>query len=153
LAEHAAAKGLQVIWSGGPGEQRYVEAVDPAGRYQSLAETLDLAQLWHLLKGARALVCPDTGVAHLGRITATPTLALYGPGSAQLYGESRFWRSERYQALSEPIDCRDQPLLFKREIPWVRRCARSPAECERDAACMALLSLERVRQQFNQLLD
>ncbi len=151
LADDATEKGLSVIWSGGPGEQRYVEAVDPEGRYQSLAERLDLAQLWHLLKGARALVCPDTGVAHLGRITTTPTLVLYGPGSAQLYGESRFWRADRYQALSEPIDCRDQPLLFKREIPWVRRCARSPQQCQRQAECMRLISLESVRRHFDRL--
>lgn len=151
LAGHAVAKGFCVIWSGGPGEQDYVDAVDPEGRFESLAGRLDLAQLWHLLKGARALVCPDTGVAHMGRITATPTLCLYGPGSAQLYGESRFWRPEIYHALSEPIDCRDQPLLFKREIPWVRRCARSPAQCTRQAECMQRLSLDRVRLHFDQL--
>jgi ADP-heptose:LPS heptosyltransferase len=151
LAEHAVANGLAVIWSGGLGEQRYVDAVDPEGRFESLAGRLDLAQLWHLLKAARALVCPDTGVAHMGRITATPTLCLYGPGSAQLYGESRFWRAESYHALSQPIDCRDQPLLFKREIPWVRRCARSPVECVRQAECMRLISLQSVCQHFDRL--
>jgi ADP-heptose:LPS heptosyltransferase len=153
LASHAVNRGLSLVWSGGPGEQGFVKEVDPEGRFESLAGRLDLAQLWHLLKGARALVCPDTGVAHLGRITTTPTLCLYGPGSAQLYGESRFWRPERYQALSEAIDCRDQPLLFKREIPWVRRCARSPAQCEHDAACMRLLTYERVRRHFDRLID
>jgi ADP-heptose:LPS heptosyltransferase len=151
LAAHAADNGLAVIWSGGAGELHLVETVDPENRFTSLAGRLDLAQLWHLLKGARALVCPDTGVAHLGRITATPTLALYGPGSASLYGQSRFWPGDRFHALSEPIACRDQPLLFKREIPWVRRCARRPAECERRGECMRLITLEQVRGQFDRL--
>ena len=151
LADHAVDKGFSVVWSGGPGEQGYVEAADPDSRFENLAGRLDLAQLWHLLKGAQALVCPDTGVAHLGRITATPTLCLYGPGSAELYGKSRFWRPERYQALSEPIACRDQPLLFKREISWVRRCARSPAACPREAECMRLIRLDTVCRHFDRL--
>ncbi|MEJ2693409.1 MAG: glycosyltransferase family 9 protein [Candidatus Thiodiazotropha sp.] len=153
LAEHAAGKGYSVIWSGGPGEQRLVDEVDPEKQFDSLAGLLDLAQLWHLLKGARALVCPDTGVAHLGRIAAIPTLSLYGPGSAQLYGQSRFWRREIFHALSEPIDCRDQPLLYKRRIAWVRRCSRGPAQCEHQAECMRLITLDSVRRHFDQLTN
>ena len=66
-----------------------MEACDPSRRFRSLAGRADLAQLWHLLAGAALLVAPDTGVAHLGRVTATPTVALFGPGSAAICGRGR----------------------------------------------------------------
>ena len=29
----------------------------------------------------------------------------------------------------EPFFCRDQHILFRRDIAWVRRCGRSTAQC------------------------
>jgi hypothetical protein len=40
----------------------------------------------------------------------------------------------------DPFPCRDQRLLFKREIAWVRRCGRSLAECARPR-CMEAIDL------------
>ena len=69
------------------------------------AGRLDLAQLWQLLAGARVLVAPDTGVAHLGRIVGAPTVALFGPGSALLCGAGDFWRDAPYRAVTvDPFD-------------------------------------------------
>ncbi len=93
LAERLQAEGVTPVWSAGPGEQGYVELIDPQGRYRRYCGTLDLAGLWHLLAGARLLVCPDTGVAHLGKIVGTPTVALFGPGAADINGAGEFWRT------------------------------------------------------------
>src|SRR4249920_2490566 len=68
LAASLERRGLSVLWSGGRGEEAEVAAIDPEGRYTSVAGRLDLPQMWHLVKHARLLVCPDTGIAHLGRI-------------------------------------------------------------------------------------
>ena len=102
------------------------------------------------------LVAPDTGVAHLGRIVGVPTVTLFGPGSAVLCGAGDFWCDAPYRAVTiEPFACRDQRVLFKREIPWVRRCGRSVAACPRhlcmpaigvDAVQNAILSLDPLRQ-------
>jgi ADP-heptose:LPS heptosyltransferase len=130
LAEHLAGRGLEPLWSAGRGEGSIVRACDPDARYPSTSEALTLAQLWHVLANATLLVSPDTGIAHLGRIVGTPTVAIFGPGSAVLTGAGEFWRNARYQAVTvDPFPCRDQPILFKREISWVRRCARTLAEC------------------------
>ena len=60
----------------------------------------------------------------------TPTVALFGPGSATICGAGDFWRDARYRAVSvEPFPCRDQRILFRRDIAWVRRCGRSTAQC------------------------
>lgn len=144
LADRLSAKGFGIVWSAGRGEEADVAMIDPAGRERSFAGQLDLAQLWHLLKGAAILVCPDTGVAHLGRLTATPTVTLFGPGSAVLCGAGEFWRESPYRAVTiEDWACRDQRVLFKREIAWVRRCGRSIAECPAPR-CMQAIGEESV---------
>jgi ADP-heptose:LPS heptosyltransferase len=153
LAGFLEAQGCQVVWSGGRGEEKLVAALDPAGLRRSYAAQLDLAQLWHLLKNARLLVCPDTGIAHLGRLTGTPTVTLFGPGSASIYGAGEFWRNSPYEAVTvDPFPCRDQHRLFKREIPWVQRCGRSPRECA-TPRCMQAISLEAVTQAAQRLLN
>lgn len=153
LADFLETRGYQAVWSGGRGEEKLVAALDPAGHRRSYAAQLDLAQLWHLLKNARLLVCPDTGVAHLGRLTGTPTVALFGPGSASIYGAGDFWRDSPYVAVTvDPFPCRDQHRLFKREIPWVQRCGRDSRECV-TPRCMQAISLDMVRDAAQHLLN
>lgn len=153
LADFLEARGLGIVWSGGRGEEKLVASLDPAGQRRSYAGQLDLAQLWHLLKNARLLVCPDTGVAHLGRLSGTPTVVLFGPGSASIYGAGEFWRNSPYAAVTmDPFPCRDQHRLFKREIPWVQRCGRSIGECAAPR-CMQAISLEMVKDAVLRLLN
>jgi ADP-heptose:LPS heptosyltransferase len=152
LAQWLQARGVEPVWSGGPGEEGYVRQCDPAGLYRSFAGRLDLAQMWRLAAAAALLVAPDTGIAHLGRATWTPTLALFGPGSAVLAGQGRFWRDTPWQAVTEePFPCRDQRLLFGRHVEWVRRCSRTPAECP-EPRCMHALDLDRVKIAGDRLL-
>ena len=79
VADALEARGLQVVWSAGPGEEAVVAACDPQGQRRSYAGQLDLAQMWHLLADAALVVAPDTGIAHLSRATGTPTIAIFGP--------------------------------------------------------------------------
>ena len=100
LAETLTTQGYEVVWSGGAGEERIVAEIDPAGRYRSLVAQLNLAQLWHLVAHAQALISVDTGVAHIGRLTDTPTVTLFGPGSPIVCGAGDFWRESAYRALA-----------------------------------------------------
>lgn len=144
LARRLGEHGMEVAWSAGRGEESLVAAADPQGRHRSYAGSLDLAQLWHLVAGARVLASPDTGVAHLGRITWTPTVTLFGPGSAVLAGTGSFWRETPWRAIGrDPFPCRDQRFLFRRELDWVRRCGRTTAECP-EPRCMHAISVEEV---------
>ena len=59
-------------------------------------------------------------------------------------GAGEFWRDAPYRALTiDPFPCRDQRMLFRREIAWVRRCARTLAECP-EPRCMQAISLDQV---------
>lgn len=162
LAEQLLAEGVMPVWSAGPGEQGYVDRIDPQGVYRRYCGTLDLAGLRELLAGARLLVCPDTGVAHLGKIVGTPTVALFGPGAADIYGAGKFWGAAAYRSLAAEIPCRNQKLLFRREPDWVRRCGRNPATCDQASrglprtaeatACMSAITLDEVLALCRKLL-
>ncbi|HEY5682574.1 MAG TPA: glycosyltransferase family 9 protein [Sulfuricaulis sp.] len=152
LAEHLTQEGYLVVWSAGQKEQYLIREIDPESRYSSYAGVLSLDQLWHLLKNASLLVTLDTGVAHLGRIVDIPTVVLFGPGSAELSGAGEFWRDSRFLPVSIPdFPCRDQDLLFKRRIPWMKRCVRSAQECHKNI-CMAAISVDMVKGAIDQLL-
>ena len=153
LATWLDARGLAPVWSAAAGELAIVDAIDPDRRFASTAGRLDLPQLWQLLAHAELLVAPDTGVAHLGRVVGVPTVTLFGPGSAILCGAGDFWRDMPYRAVTvDPFPCRDQPLLFKREIAWVRRCGRSVAECPQHL-CMPAIGVDTVRNAVTELLE
>jgi hypothetical protein len=74
-------------------------------------------------------------------VTWTPTVALFGPGSHVLCDPGHFWRDTPWLGIGEdPFPCRDQQRLFHREVAWVRRCARSTAECP-EPRCMHAISV------------
>jgi ADP-heptose:LPS heptosyltransferase len=144
VARHLEARGLQVVWSAGRGEEGLVRAVDPEGRRRSYAGKLDLPQLWQLLARAEILLTPDTGISHLARITGTPAVTLFGPGTPQLMGNGRFFRNSPWRAvIVDPFACRDQPILYKRRVEWVRRCSRTIRECA-EPRCMHAIEVRDV---------
>ena len=153
LAERLSSMGIRPVWSAGPAGAPMVRRIDPAGRYAALGQSLDLAQLWKLIAGAALLVCPDTSVMHLGRLTGTPSVALFGPSPATLFGPGEFWSEMPWRAVTVPdFPCRDQRRLFKREIAWLRRCQRSSAECAAPR-CMHAIGVEDVVRAAAELLE
>ena len=84
------------------------------------------------LAGARLLVCPDTGIAHLGRIVGVPTVTLFGPGSAVICGPGAFFADMPGRAVtvdSVSVPRSDDPVLPRSAVGAalrapVRRCAR-----------------------------
>ncbi|MGI4857257.1 MAG: glycosyltransferase family 9 protein [Janthinobacterium lividum] len=157
LADALTARGVRPVWSAGPGEAGLIAQIDPDGRYSSYAERLDLAQLAALLRGAALLVCPDTGVAHLGRLLGVPTLALFGPGSVRVHGAGQFWDKMPFIAETVDIGCRDRPSLFESTVSWMRRCDRDLAtcinRCGAGAACMSDISEAVVQTRLDTLID
>ena len=144
IADRLEAQGLRPVFLAGRGEESVVREIDPAGRWANMAGRLDLAQVWQLLSEARLLIAPDTGVSHLGRLVGVPTITLFGPGSAIICGAGAFWRMSPFWPVTVPdFPCRDQTVLFRRSLPWVRRCGRSTTACAHPR-CMDALGLDRV---------
>jgi len=155
LADHLEARGLAVVLSAGPGEAAILDAIDPAAARPRIAGTLSLPLLRHVLASARLLVCPDTGIAHLGRIAGVPTVTLFGPGSAVICGPGEFFAAMPGRAVTvDPFPCRDQTVQFFREVAWARRCERlfgdSPERCARPR-CMEAIELAAVVKAIEEL--
>jgi ADP-heptose:LPS heptosyltransferase len=51
-----------------------------------LAGQSDLADLACIVAAARAIICGDTGVAHMATALRTPSVVLFGPTSPQYWG-------------------------------------------------------------------
>jgi ADP-heptose:LPS heptosyltransferase len=135
-----------VVWSCGPREKGLIHEIDPQNRFASYAGNLDLPQLWQLVANSSLLVTLDTGVAHIAKLTLARTVCLFGPGSAALTGRGEFWRDAPFTEVTvADFPCRDQRVLFGRDVAWARVCRRSLAECARPR-CMEAISLEDVLQ-------
>ncbi|EJO55733.1 glycosyltransferase family 9 protein [Burkholderia multivorans] len=157
LADNVAAAGYLPVWSGGKSEVDLIDEIGARAGEPNLAGRLGLGDLWHLYAGAQAVVCPDTGVAHLARLVGVPTVALFGPGSAVVHGAGRYWREVPFVAVTiADMPCRDQPYVFRRHVRWIRRCDRDVSTCvawhDGSAACMSNLSTEAVRNALQQVL-
>jgi ADP-heptose:LPS heptosyltransferase len=149
LADELRRRHCEIVWSAGAGEDEVLKAVGVRPGEHNLVGTLDLGSLWALLAGAQLLVCPDTGIAHLARVVGVPTIALFGPGSAIVHGPGRFWKDAPYWVVTDAsYPCRDQTVLYRRDIAWVARCGRgfgpAPGQCPR-AGCMEVLAFDAVK--------
>lgn len=152
VARWLSAADVAVALSCGPGEEPLLTAIDPGRAHTHFPGTLSLSQLWQLVQQARLLIVPDTGISHLARLTGTPSITLYGPGSATLFGPGRFWREIPHRAVIEdPFPCRDQQTVFKRVVPWARRCQRNTNECLLPR-CMLANPVDRVVQAVRELI-
>ena len=157
LARRLGTLDLRIVLSAGPGEAHLLDAIDAARVFPRFGGNLSLPQMWHLLKGAKLLIAPDTGIAHLGRLVGVPTVALFGPGSALLSGAGDFWRDSPFTALTIPdFPCRDQTVTMRRDVSWIRRCERfqgtASGQCP-EARCMLALSTDDVSRAAMQLLS
>ncbi len=144
LATALSQRGITPVWSSGTGGLALVEKIDPQKTFQAVGHKLDLPQLWHLVASAAALICVDTSVAHIGKLVFTPTVCLFGPSSSALFGRGEFWRDAPFREVTvADFPCRDQQLLFKRRIEWIRRCQRGTDECA-EPKCMHAIGVEAV---------
>jgi ADP-heptose:LPS heptosyltransferase len=77
-----AQQGHTVVVTGSAGERGLTAAVAdavPAGRGLDLGGRTHLADLAHLIDGADAVVCGNTGPAHLAAAVGTPVVVAYAP--------------------------------------------------------------------------
>lgn len=137
--------GIKPVFSCGPGEQHLIYDIDPDEVYPSYPGNLKLEELRQLLAQSSLLICLDSGISHLAKITRTPTVVIYGPGSPALFGTGKFWRENPFRSVwITNISCRDQRQMFRRTPQWVQRCGRTPAQCHDANRCMTSIPVDDV---------
>ena len=135
----------EVVLSVGPNEEYLINEIDPDYQYHHVPGTYSLIEMWALVEEAKFVVSPDTGIAHFAKLTRTPIVTLFGPGSPVSHGDGLFWKkSIYYHATKDNFICRDQPKLFRRKVNWLKRCGRGVSECKTPGACMEAITPQQV---------
>lgn len=105
VADALVARGMQLVLTGGPGEEPLVAEVAGhmrAGAIQ-LAGRTGIGQLAALLRRATLVLGVDSGPLHLAAAQGTRTLHLYGPGDAGRFGP--WGPAGRHRVLRAELAC------------------------------------------------
>jgi ADP-heptose:LPS heptosyltransferase len=131
VAWHLREEGLTVVVTGGTAEVPIAEAVaQVAGLDQDcvLAGQTDVIGLAAVVAGAQAVLCGDTGVAHLATALRTPSVVLFGPVPPALWGPppDRPWNQALWAgSTGDPHANQADPGLLRISVEDVVRACRS----------------------------
>lgn len=153
LTKELKNKGFEIFMSVGPQEEYLIQEADPEHQCHHISGTYSLLDMWTLIENAKLLISVDTGIAHLAKLSGTPIVTLFGPGSPVSHGAGLFWqKSPHRHATQNDFMCRDQPILFRRKVSWLKRCGRNYSECKTPGACMQVITPEKVMLEVTTLL-
>lgn len=145
LIQKLKYEGFDIFISVGPGEEYLIREVDPKGECQHVPGTYTLLEMWSLIEHAKLLISVDTSIAHLAKLSNIPAVTLFGPGSPETHGVGKFWKSSSHADITESyFHCRNQAILFRRDLDWVKRCGRGVGECKTPGACMEVITPKEV---------
>jgi heptosyltransferase I len=147
IADYAVEHyGMRVALCGGPSlfEHKYGEAIARHMHHAplNLIGKDTIKKLLALLARAEALVCPDSGPAHLATCVGTPVVGLYAATNPQRSGPylSRQWCVDRYDAAARRYAGKSAAALqwgTKLEFPGVMDLIETDAVIERLDALMS----------------
>lgn len=146
LAELLRAHGFKIIWCDGPAGVSQINALilreDHTLIPKGLTDYLDE------IRKASLLICPDTGIAHLAKITGTPTAVIYGQGNPAIHGNGFYWaHAKTINIFNENVSCRDKNTLMGIPVKWLKRCDKTPIQCQ-DPWCQNRLDVVQVFAQL-----
>ncbi|MDF0533495.1 glycosyltransferase family 9 protein [Shewanella yunxiaonensis] len=143
LAEHAAAKGFNIMLCGGPAAMEQQLAVDIINACQckisNLVGKTSLVQMLAILRQASLVVAPDTGPTHMAVTQGTPVIGLYAhsnPGRTGPY----LWRQY-------VVSVYDQVIAEQHPDKPVRWGTRAKGE-----HLMERISVAAVQEVFDQVI-
>jgi heptosyltransferase I len=147
VADHAAERhDMQVLLTGGstPLEAEYGARIVASARHapRNLIGRTTLKQLLALLEQAAALLCPDSGPAHMATTVGTPVIGLYATTNR--------WRAGPYSSQQWVVDKYPQALARELgrtvdQVPWGTRVRRADA--------MELIEVRDVTERLDALMS
>lgn len=82
--------GFSIVLTGSKAEKELCDSIIKHAKHKkdfiNLAGKITLKYLPAIVKMAKLVICPDTGIAHIAALMETPLIAIYGPNSPKLYG-------------------------------------------------------------------
>jgi heptosyltransferase-2 len=135
LSDRFSNSGAAVVLIGSPAEKDVSGEVGARVHQQPimLAGETTVAQMVALISIADMLVTNDTGPAHIGAATGTPTLVIFGPTNPL----TTYPMSPAAEMIREPPDC--APCMLR--------------DCPIDHRCMTAISVEAVFQRATAMMS
>jgi heptosyltransferase-3 len=160
LLKDFAARGLQVVLSGGPSASdraavREVIALSGVDGALDVAGQLDLNQMSALMANAALYIGPDTSITHLAAASGVPVLALFGPINPRLWGPWPVaWPPEQPYERSGPRQQRGNITLLQ----GTQSCVPcNKAGCDRHpdsrSECLETMTPQRVLEEALAILS
>jgi ADP-heptose:LPS heptosyltransferase len=129
---------LQVILTGGPGEEDQSQAVIEKIKDAPFAFIMaDLQELAVITEGAQFAVCHNGGYMHLSSVLKTPVIALYGSV------HPRVWR---------PLGARDVVVYKQLECSPCNHKTRKKECYKGDAECKEIITVEDILEGVDKIL-
>lgn len=144
LIEYLLSQGENIVLTGGPTpvEIEFVNAIAKGFELNNLVGKTSIAELTAVIQGAKLVVSPDTGPAHIATVVGTPMVGLYALSNPErtgpYYGQDSV--VSVYQMLAEKEY--KKPLA---EIPW--------ASTVHDPDAMSYIQFETVLDQVKNVLN
>jgi lipopolysaccharide heptosyltransferase II len=130
--------GLQVIITGGPGEEDQSQAVTERIKDTPFTFIMaDLQELAVITEGAEFAVCHNGGYMHLSSVLGTPVIALFGSV------HPRVWR---------PLGTRDVVVYKQLECSPCHHTTRKKECYKGDAECKQIITVEDVLEGVDKIL-
>jgi heptosyltransferase I len=146
VVDHAVERhGMQVLLTGGrtPIESEYGARIVGGARHppRNLIGQTTLKQLLALIARATAVICPDSGPAHMATTVGTPVIGLYATTNRWRAGPylSQEWVVDKY-----PEALRKEMGKSVDEVPWGTRV--------RDPDAMLLIGVDDVTGRLDELM-
>lgn len=130
VAEKIRAMGMHVVWTYAENEQAWSSTINKMPQDLDTGGKLSFDELISLIASVDAVISPDTGVAHLCKLTATPNVVIYGQGNPGIHGNGEYWQlSPVRNIFLENIPCRSMRKVFGRQLQGVARCDLDSRRC------------------------
>lgn len=143
LIDYLVSQGENVVLTGGPTplEIEFVNSIAEGYELSNLVGKTSIAELTAVIQGAKLVISPDTGPAHIATVVGTPMVGLYALSNPErtgpYYGQASV--VSVYQELAEKEY--SKPLA---DIPW--------ASTVHDADAMSHIQIEAVLDKVKEAL-
>jgi len=129
-------RGYQIVLTGSGADQAVCDRISEQCNTVNLCGKTSIRQLAALVKRARLVIAPDTGIIHISHAMGTPLVALFGPTLPQLWG----YQSKTEISISA---CRWCPVCH------TMKCVREDHRME----CMNRIGVKTVARAARRLLE
>lgn len=144
-ADHLINQGYQVVLCGGPTDLEKTLAAKIESHSDNDLENLvgktNLKQLLAVLEGAKLVIAPDTGPAHMATTVGTPVIGLYAHSNPKRTGP---YLSQKYVVSVYEQSILEQYNAPASDLPWGLRAK---------GELMHKITIEMILEQINNVLN